>query len=283
MILDFLRQQAVPIWGERRSQVVIWLAVRDGNQRYILKNDDTSLIKSKADTAFSRRGIPAIWPKNDALDQEVVLFADVWAAFAEPLNRASKRYSSGPVITANMAWNGVEWKGEWSLLMDDEVRKWSLSGPDYAALISSATDLIADAMGQKFAVLETSDVAQQTTMAVEIDQVKNVETFRRIEKYLSSLSAVQSVRLSQVEPDRVFFDLTLRSKVDDLLNQIQSGSILALLAVDEVINEPKVQPQEELKDNLIVTDRPENTTTSVTGSDAALSSAKPTIYRFLLH
>ena len=273
-VLDFLRKQAIPIWGSHRSQVVMWLAVRDGSQRYILKDKDISLIKLKADTAFSRRGIPAIWPQNDARDQQTVYFADIWAGFTDPLKQASQRYTSGPVIVATMAWDGHVWKGNWSLLMDDEVRKWSLSGPDYATLIARATDLAADAMGQKFAVLETFDVLQQKTLAVEIDQVKSVEDFRRLEKYLSSLSAVQSVQLSQVESERVFFDLTLRSKADDLLNLIQSGSVITRLA-EEVINEPNGG----LNDVPVVTDAAENMTAN---TDANPPLLKVTPYRFVL-
>ena len=231
-VMNFLRQQTIPIWGERRNQAVIWLAVRDGGQRYILKDGDVSQIKSKVDEALHRRGIPASWPKNDALDQQAVRFADIWAGFAEPLKQASKRYSSGPVISGNMGWDGRVWKGEWSLFIGDEIKKWRLSGHDYATLIARATDLTADIMGQKYAMLETLDGAQHQQITVEINQVNSVEAFRRIEKYLASLSAVKSIKLSQVESDRVFFDLTLRTKVDDLLNLIQSGKTIALLVDD---------------------------------------------------
>ncbi|MDA3870594.1 MAG: DUF2066 domain-containing protein [Gammaproteobacteria bacterium] len=229
-VLDFLRRQNIPIWGEHRSQTVIWLAVRDGGQRYILKETDKSPIKNSVDDAFSRRGIPAIWPKNDEADQQTIRFADVWAGFAEPLQKASKRYSAGSIIAANLDWTGTEWKGEWSLLMADELKKWSLSGADYASVIAKAADLIADTMGQKFAALETFDVSQQKKVMMEIDKVRSVEAFRAIENYLSSLSAVQSVQLSKVEPERVFFELALRTKVDDLINLIQSGSTLARLS-----------------------------------------------------
>ena len=273
-VLDFLRQQAIPIWGDRRVQAVVWLAVHDGSQRYILKNHDVSLIKDKAETAFGRRGIPAIWPENDAVDRQAVRFSDIWAGFVDPLKQASKRYSSGPVIAATMGWDGQMWKGEWSLLMGDEVTKWSLRGQDYANLIVKATDSIADVMGKKFAVLETFDVSQQKSVAVEVDRVKDVEDFRRVEKYLSSLSAVQSVQLSQVGSDRVFFDLTLRSEVDDLLNLIKSGSVIELL-VDDVAN--------ELKSEAVITNAPEKPVINITGSvppDALL--LKPAPYRFVL-
>ena len=240
-----------------------------------MKDKDISLIKTKADTAFSRRGLPAIWPQNDARDQKTVYFADIWAGFTDSLKQASQRYSSGPVIVGTMGWDGRVWKGDWSLLMDDKVRKWSLNGPDYAALISRATDLAADVMGQKYAVLETFDISQQKTLAVEIDRVKSVEDFRHIEKYLSSLSAVQSVQLSQIEPERVFFDLTLRSKVDDLLNLIQSDSVITRL-VDEEIKDPN----NELKDDAIVTESAENMTAHTGTGPPPLSKVTP--YRFIL-
>ena len=233
-VLDFLRRQAIPIWGEHRSQVVVWLAVRDGGQRYILKANDISPIKTQAEEAFKRRGIPIIWPENDAADQDVVRFADVWAGFAAPVKQASQRYSSGPAILANIGWDGRLWTGQWSLIAGDEIKRWRLSGADYASLIARATDLSADVLGQKYAALQAVDGSQYQQITVEIDRVTNVESFRRAEKYLSSLSAVQAVQLAKIEADRVTFDLSIRTKVDDLLNLIQSGSTMEI--VEEAIN-----------------------------------------------
>lgn len=273
-VMDFLRQQAVPIWSEHRVQTVVWLAVRDAGQRYILKEDDVSVIKTNAEKIFARRGIPVIWPKNDALDQEVVRFADVWAGFSGPLQQASKRYSSGPVISANLEWDGRAWNGEWLLLIGDEARKWRLSGADYASLIARATDLTADIMGQKYAVLETLDSSQQQQITVEIDQVSSVEDFRRIEKYLSSLSAVKSILLSQVEPGRVFYELTLRTKADDLLRLIESGKTMSLIVDDA----------NTIGGEGIIADMP--LATSQAGEQAAETQAAPlpkqSDYRFVL-
>lgn len=295
-VLDFLRRQNIPIWGEHRGQAVVWLAVRDGGQRYILKESDKSPIKNSVDAAFSRRGIPAIWPKNDEADQQTVRFADVWAGFSGPLQEASKRYSAGSIITANLGWNGTEWRGEWSLLMAGELKKWSLSGADYASLIAKAADLIADTMGQRFAALESFGVSQQKKVMMEIDKVRSVEAFRAIENYLSSLSAVQSVQLSQVEPERVFFELALRTKADDLINLIQSGSTLTrlpdgiiTLPVDESIANTDavaatVAPAEDVDTRSIAAD-PGTETAVIT---AAGTETQPpavvqrTIYRFEL-
>ena len=223
-IMNLLRTSAIPIWGEHRSEVVIWLAVRDGSNQYILREQDTSLIKARANDAFQRRGIPEVWPRNDARDQQQLIFADVWAGFAEPMQQASQRYTTGPVVSASMAWNGALWVGDWSLFMGKDSRRWTLKERDYSALISQAVDLVADAMGQKFAVLEATDTQGLKQILVEIDQVESVKKFRQVQKYLISLPVVQSVSLSQVEPERVAFKLTLRSEVDDFLELIKADT-----------------------------------------------------------
>lgn len=229
-IMVLLRKNAIPIWGEHRSQVVIWLAVRDGTNQYILRDQDISLIKKQANNAFQRRGIPAIWPHNDSRDQRELSFADVWAGFTGPMQQASKRYTKGPVVSASMTWNGYSWTGDWSLFMGRDSRRWTLKERDYEDLISQAIDLVADAMGQKFAVLEVTGTEGLKQILVEIDQVESVKKFRHVRKYLSSIPVVQSVRLSQIEPERVAFKLTLRAEVDDFLKLIKADTQMLPLA-----------------------------------------------------
>ena len=223
-IMDLLRKNGVPIWGEHRSQTVIWLAVRDGTNQYILREQDVSLIKTQAANAFQRRGIPVVWPRNDVRDQQQLSFADVWAGFAEPMQQASIRYTTGPVVSATMAWNGHSWAVDWSLFMERDSRRWTLEGQDYNGLVSQAIDQVADAMGQKFAVLETTNTEGLKQILVEIDQVGSVKQFRHVQKYLTSLPVVQSVSLSQVEPERVAFKLILKSEVDDFLKLVKADT-----------------------------------------------------------
>jgi hypothetical protein len=202
--------------------------VHDGSRRYILKASDFSLLKKEADAAFKRRGIPVVWPNNDSRDRRGLRFADVWAGFAEPLLKSSKRYSNGPVVSVSMLWNGHAWVGDWSLFMGRESRRWSLRELDYDALISKGVDLVADAIGKKFAVLEVLDTSKLQQILVEIDRVNSVEGFRQVQNYLMSLPVVHSVRLSQIESERVAFWLSLRSEVDDFLGLVKTDSEIIL-------------------------------------------------------
>ena len=71
-IISLLRENGLPVWGEHRSEAIVWLAVRDGANRYVLKQSDTSLLKDSTDQAATRRGVPLIWPcllyTSDAAD-----------------------------------------------------------------------------------------------------------------------------------------------------------------------------------------------------------------------
>ncbi len=106
LVMSFLRKNGFPIWGDHRPVTVIWLAVRDGGNQYVLRNSDVSVFKTQIDKLLRQRGIPAVWPAYDRQDQAVLKFADIWAGFSDPLKQASARYSNGPILAGNLAWNG---------------------------------------------------------------------------------------------------------------------------------------------------------------------------------
>jgi len=67
-IKKLLRSQNLPVWGAQRPAVLVWLAVRDGQNRYILRNQDASPIRDAVNAEGQRRGLPLIWqPHREAL------------------------------------------------------------------------------------------------------------------------------------------------------------------------------------------------------------------------
>ena len=102
-IISLLRDNGQPVWGEHRSETIMWLAVRDGSNRYVLKHSDASLLRDSAELSARRRGLPLIWPVYDRKDRQQLGFTDVWAAFGEPVRVASKRYTRGPAIVGRLS------------------------------------------------------------------------------------------------------------------------------------------------------------------------------------
>ena len=230
-IIKLLRDNNQPVWGVYRNQALIWLAVRDGTNRYVLKDSDNSLLKDAADDSMQRRGVPLVWPVYDKQDRNKMRFVDAWAAFEKPVKEASKRYTTGPVIVGRMSWNGSKWNGDWSLFVESASYTWTLSSADYNALIAEAIDLSADEIGKHYAVLERQGL-DEPGLLIEVGNIDSVEDFRAVQTFLNKLTAVRQTRVSRVEDDRVEFVVDLRGDMDDFVRQVSTDRALQPVVKD---------------------------------------------------
>jgi hypothetical protein len=286
-VMDFLRTKALPIWGDQRALGVIWLAVRDGSNQYLLKAGDVSAIKQRVDALFVQRGVPAVWPNYDKSERREVNFADIWGGFNEPLRKASARYSNGPVIAANMAWNGREWNSDWSLLDDRGNGRWSVRGKDYAQVLAGGINQLIDTMGKQYAVLESQHGERTVTALLEIDNVKSLAEFARVQKYLGGLQAVDTVKLVEIGSDRARFSLALRSQIESFISLLDTSSQLRA-----IVQAPLPPPLTTPAPQSAVVSPPAAalpsaaTVESATAGDgavpAALLAAAPKVYRYRL-
>ena len=239
----YLRDHGFPVWGEHRPDVVIWLAIRDGRNEYVLKNNDQSLLKTAADNALNRRGIPDRWPLYDAKDRKFLKVADIRGGFRDPVIAASKRYSRGPALTGGLIWNGQQWQSSWSLLMDNANRHWSIVDTDYTRLINKAIDQAADAMGIVFAIHGLDKNQQLATIRLQVQAVDSIKKYHKLEDYLRDLSAVAQVRPLEVDGQNATFELTLRSNEEEFINLIKNDG--NLIEAKPVEPQPVEAPKKE--------------------------------------
>ena len=222
----YLRDNGFPVWGEHRSEVVIWMAIRDGRNEYVLKDTDDSLLKTSVQQAMHRRGVPDRWPLFDYKDRKLLTVADIRGGFKDPVAKASKRYSRGPALTGSLIWNGSKWQSSWSLLMETGNRHWSIENKDYNVLINKAIDQAADAMGIVFAIHGLTDNQNLARIQLDIQEVKSIEAYRKLEKYLRDLSAVEMAKPLRVDGQSAVFEVTLRSSESDFLNLVKNDAEL---------------------------------------------------------
>lgn len=230
-----LHENLLPVWSQQRDEIVLWLAVRDGFQHYLLKQDDDSIIKKAADDIATERGLSVVWPKMDDRDKQTIRFADVWAGFSRPLEQASRRYASGPILAANLAWNGTGWVSEWTLLDSGKAQRWVFDNADYATVITDAIDTIADELGSRYAVLEDLTMTDQDSIQVELKGVTSVADFKAAERVLKSSPAVQSLQLVEAYSDYVIFKVLLRTNEQDFLLRLNRNNKVRQLIAEAVV------------------------------------------------
>lgn len=225
-IKKMLRTNGHSIWGSQRPEVLVWLAVRDGQNRYILRNQDISPIRDAVMAEGVRRGLPLIWPAYDDKDSRQVQFADIWGGFFDAVMRASQRYTAASaILVGRMDWqkkNG--WQIDWSLFMDGQQTNWQQRSMDLPVLMAAGINPVADQLASRFAVVENaSGVA---TMRLLVNGVADAESYTRVARYLQSLALVKQVYATDISPGQALFRLDINGGEDDLRRTIALERVL---------------------------------------------------------
>ncbi len=242
-VKQLLRKNGMPIWGYQRPNVLVWLAVKDGRNRYLLKNTDVSQIKDAVSLEAKRRGLPLIWPEFDAQDKQIVSFIDVWGEFLEPVKQASKRYPVDAVILGRMNWNNGSWTVNWSLLMDNKIQNWRLSALDLDILMNSGIGVATDQISSRFAVYAGS--ANDGELLLRISDLDSLKKYSKAAHYLSSLAPVKNVYAAQVNQHQVDFHIDLSGDESDLKRIIALGKTLVPDTRPDI--QPKVDATPDIK------------------------------------
>lgn len=222
----YLLDNGFPVWGVYRSDVIVWLAVRDGRNQYILKENDQSQLKTAASEALTRRGVPVRWPLYDNKDRSKLTVADIRGGFGEPVIKASQRYATDTALTGSLIWNGSKWQSSWSLFVSGESRHWNLDDTDHQTLINKAVDQAADFLGAFLAVHNAANTQQTASIQIDVEAVNSVEKYRYVENYLGGLSAVSDVMPLKVNGQNAVFKVLMRSDEEDFQKLIKHDAQL---------------------------------------------------------
>jgi hypothetical protein len=126
--------------------------------------------------------------------------------------------------------------------MKNGNRHWSIEDADYNVLINKAVDQAADAMGIVFAIHGLSDNQKLARIQLDIQEVKSIDAYRKLENYLRDLSAVEIAKPLKVDGQSAIFEITLRSSEGDFLNLVKNDA--ELVEVKTVVKDvPPVSEQ----------------------------------------
>ena len=223
-IKQLLKDNGLPIWGYQRPNVLVWLAVKDGKNRYLLKQSDNSQIKDAVADEARRRGLPIMWPNYDAADKKQLSFIDVWGQFWEPVKQASKRYGVNAILLGRMNWSRGSWQVDWSLQLEDKTENWQLTALDLKLLMSSGVGVATDHISSRFAVF--ADNLNDAEFLLRIRNLGSVKQYAAATHYLASLAPVKNIYATDVRKDYIDFHVELSGDENDLKRIIALGKVL---------------------------------------------------------
>ncbi len=204
-----LTNNGLPIWSKSRPDVMVWLAIDNGQSRRILSADDDDRIFTQTiEQAASRRGLPILLPIMDLQDQSQVSVDDIWAGLSAPIQQASKRYGAQIMLLARVtALAGDDVKIAWQSIINGATEQWQSKG-DTSTSVQAGVDEFTDRLARNFIQVVTSQNYNMTS-ALEINNVKNYADYSRTMAYLANLQYVSDLQMVTLEDDKLAVTLQI--------------------------------------------------------------------------
>ncbi|NMH61099.1 DUF2066 domain-containing protein [Alteromonas ponticola] len=248
-LLQRLHAEGLPVWGNRRPESLLWLAIEgERGQRIIVDEAQRSTITRTIRQNAVERGVPLSLPLMDLADNDAISVYDVWGRFARTLSQASQRYSADYVIGAriyavtadNSAETDNEAQGEyatdWIFIGRSQSEFGTLYGDSIEELAAAIINAFADHLGQQFAVVAGTGDGQSDIIQISVANINSLEKYVHSQRYLESLSVVRNATLVQQKGSVATYDVKLVGTVDDFIKNLSLQS--RLLPVNDTFGQP---------------------------------------------
>ncbi|MGE3318705.1 MAG: DUF2066 domain-containing protein [Candidatus Berkiella sp.] len=201
-------------WGQRRPNVVLWLAVEENQQRRLVGSETDPALQAQVEKWAASNGLPLVLPLMDLEDVASVTVTDVWGQFPTTIQQASKRYDAQVILVAKLSHtpeSDKPWSASWQLYTTNESPNWTVSGQTQEEVlqqgIASTSHYLVGRFGQK--ALQRTPFSDKPFF-VMVDNVQNANDYANVGKQLSSLVPTNTVNIRRIEGDLVTFEIIPR-------------------------------------------------------------------------
>jgi len=203
-------------WGQRRPNVILWLAVEENQQRHLVGAETDPALQAQVEKWAAQKGLPLVLPLMDLEDVSSVTVTDVWGQFPNTLQQASKRYEAQVILVAKVSHNLAAekpWSAHWQLFTaGSENPSWTVSGQTQEEVllqgIDSTSHYLMGRFGQKNLI---RTALSDKPFLVAVDNVQNGIDYTNVEKHLSNLQPNNVINISRIDGAMAIFEITPRS------------------------------------------------------------------------
>lgn len=235
-----LEARGLPVWGRERPAVLVWLAVREPGDNYLVAGSSGQAAKASMQAAAEDRGVPLVFPLYDLEDQAQVTFSDVSGGFHENILNASERYRPDAVLVGRATRSSGLWDVRWSLYYGDQPFDWESSSAGLGVALQEGVHGLAGTLAARLSSSAYSDAASGTLVVVS--GVRRLEDYVRISRYLGGLGPVLSRRTYRISPEKAEFLIEARGGSRDLERVIGLGDLLQAQRVEAPLAIPEQGP-----------------------------------------
>lgn len=213
-----LRSAGVPIWTGVRPGTLMWIAVQSAQGRSLLSSSHP--VAKQFSSAFSDRGLPALYPLMDLEDARNISVSDVWGGFKSQISQASRRYGSQSVLTGRLTEDEGIYNGRVELMFRNDTDYLNVQDMDAAQLSAALSNMVATTLSSHYAV---GTAVAGNNVVMMVSDVDNLRDYANLQEYLEKLASVRSVQMNDVYKDTVELELVMDGTRRQLVDALATG------------------------------------------------------------
>jgi hypothetical protein len=224
-VLRLLQKSNLPVWDKMRPLSLIWLAVQDGSERYLLESEIHRKTKKHIEKLAGERGLPIVFPLMDLEDRGALSLTDIWGDFADSINIASQRYGVDAVIVGRVFHESeAAWLARWSFYQGQVVSRWESRGENKESAISEGIHGVSDVLARRYSQVLLTNL--EPPLIMTLVDITDFNQYAKAISYLEGLTQVVALNVTKVNHDQVEINLSIRGNKQGLEKVIGLGGVL---------------------------------------------------------
>ena len=228
LVQGLLRRAELPMWVSGRPTVLLWVAVHEGRNKYILRPQTQPQLSQLVEEQMARRGVPVRWPDQRAeLSVESLRLLQI-----DAIREASSRYSETAVFASSIYIREkieqgdtvAEWAGRCLYLSQTDTQRLNCQRGDSESYVASAVDSLADVLSDRYSVQIQGGEASQ--LRIEVSDIDDFDSYGRTLKHLQSNALVRAASVVEVAPGRAVFELELQGTEQQFTDSLAQQQVL---------------------------------------------------------
>ncbi len=230
-INNYLKKSKVSLWGGDRPLTLVWMAVEENGVQAIVSESEEGLKSWQQWFAIEAQArlVPVLFPVLDLTDKQSVAISDVWYHVSDVLQNAANRYQAQNVLSGRIYKNLQTnmWSADWSLSAGGQKIVWQQAAQTPEHLMRASVDRFADELAKL--TQNTQEATSQASYVLRVDNIKDLPAYVRVMTYLQTLEAVDTISPTQVTPNSVTFQLSLKTPLPLFQQKLIQDNVLSAL------------------------------------------------------
>lgn len=221
----FLSQNNLPVWGDNRPSVLVWVANDSNGIRALSGSQSSSSVLNRFAYYANLAGVPVYAPLLDETDKSKISATDVWGFFEDTIASASKRYQTDAIAALRVSSYAGHVGGSLMVLLNDgESVRFVLNGETPDDVLALASARLAKVFSSRYASVRNG--VDANTLNIQVAGIKSYGMMKKTQEYLESISVVRDVNLLKVAEDKVEYLVEIDGDKQKLFNSIGLGRLL---------------------------------------------------------